>query len=86
MKKYTCPVCGWPDLVEIPWTEKLGGSYEICSSCGFEFGVSDDDLGFTYVQWRQDWINQGMPWSGSDAAPPVGWNPREQLTSVCKAE
>ena len=29
---------------------RLGGSYEICPSCGFQFGVSDDDLGSTYEQ------------------------------------
>jgi rubredoxin len=48
---HVCPVCDYPYLKEEPRTED-GGSYEICPRCGFQFGVTDDDLGFTYAQWR----------------------------------
>jgi hypothetical protein len=76
---YTCPVCGYPALFEPPRSPKSGGgSYEICSSCGFEFGVTDDDEGYTYETWRQKWIDEGMQWY--DPKPqPAGWNPRDQL-------
>ena len=40
---YLCPVCGYPELEEVPRTHDGGGSYEICPSCSFQFGVSDDD-------------------------------------------
>jgi hypothetical protein len=79
-KSYTCPVCGFPDLTEPPRTPEAGGSYEICWSCGFEFGVTDDDLGYTYDAWRQAWVERGMPWdSGELRPPPLGWDPEEQL-------
>ncbi len=80
MTEYTCPVCGWPHLSEAPWTVEGGGSYEICPSCGFEFGVTDDDRGYTYAAWRDRWICLGMPWdsTGIEEAPD-GWDPLAQL-------
>jgi hypothetical protein len=80
--RYQCPVCGYPDLAEPPRSIRSGGgSYEICPSCGFEFGVTDDDEGFTYEQWRERWVAEGMPWRGARAAP-SGWDPSEQLASL----
>jgi hypothetical protein len=78
---YLCPVCGYDQLCEPPRSETGGGSYEICPSCGFEFGVSDDDRGFTYEAWRAEWVRRGMPWNGQ-GAPPVNWNPAEQVKRV----
>lgn len=43
MKKYICMICGFDKLEEIPYYEDFGGSNEICSCCGFEFGVDDFD-------------------------------------------
>jgi hypothetical protein len=79
---YTCPVCGFADLTEIPSTEKGGGSYEICPSCGFQFGVTDEDRGFSYKKWRELWISQGMPWDKGRTNPPPNWNPQEQLRNI----
>lgn len=77
MTTYTCPVCGWSDLTEPPRSPSGGGSYEICWSCGFEYGVTDDDLGHSYEQWREQWIKKGMRWD--EGEPPEGWDPEEQL-------
>jgi hypothetical protein len=82
---FICPVCGFPDLEEQPRGEATGGSYEICPSCGFQFGVSDDDQGITYEQWRQQWIDSGMIWDKGRTEPPTGWNPVEQLRNVVMA-
>lgn len=80
---YTCPVCGYPNLDEPPRsTTSGGGSYEICPSCRFEFGVTDDDRGFTYEQWREKWVQEGMPWRGYDTPKPVNWDPVAQLRSL----
>lgn len=76
---YICPVCGYPDLDDPPRSPSGGGSYEICPSCGFEFGVTDDDQGFTYAQWRAKWVDAGMPWQGYDMPKPLDWNPVAQL-------
>lgn len=79
---HTCPVCGFPHLEEPPRSNG-GGSFEICPSCGFQFGVSDDDKGITYEAWRKRWIESGMPWDKKGGSPPPpNWNPAEQLKAV----
>ena len=78
---YKCPVCGYPKLEEKPRTKSRGGSYEICPSCGFQFGVSDDDAGHTYAAWRENWLSEGMKWS-SRSNIPSGRDPVAQLANV----
>jgi hypothetical protein len=82
-ESYVCPVCGFPWLTEPPRSPVGGGSYEICSSCGFEFGVTDDDKDYTYESWRARWISMGMPWwSEGIQQPPDGWDPHSQLDAL----
>jgi hypothetical protein len=81
MEIFQCPVCGYDQLREAPRSETGGGSYEICPSCGFEFGVSDDDRGYTYAAWREEWVKRGMTWSSVTPAP-ANWNPTEQIRRV----
>ncbi len=78
---YLCPACGYPNLQEPPRSLRTGGgSYEICASCGFEFGVTDDDLGFTYDEWRRRWVADGTPWTSDGIErPPPDWDPQAQL-------
>lgn len=78
---HPCPVCGFAKLKEPPRTPKGGGSFEICPSCGFQFGVSDDDGGFSYEEWRKRWKKAGMKWS-SVAPAPKNWNPELSLKSL----
>jgi hypothetical protein len=81
--RFVCPVCGFPDLVEPPRDANGAASYEICWSCGFEFGVTDDDQGFTYDLWRSRWIGLGMPWDSiALRPPPLGWDPEAQLACL----
>jgi hypothetical protein len=80
--KYDCPVCGYPELTEEPRGERTGGSFEICPSCGFQFGASDDDRGYTYLEWRSQWVANGMKWASKGSSPPKDWNPKGQLTRV----
>ena len=83
---HTCPVCGFPDLREAPRGRNGGGSCEICPSCGFQFGVSDDDGGHTYAQWRAAWRKRGLNWSSAGIAPPAGWDARAQLARLPAAK
>ncbi len=85
---YMCPVCGYRGLGEPPRSPRTGGgSYEICPSCGFEFGVTDDDRGFTYEAWRQVWIDRGMPWDSEALEPePPNWDPEAQLRALSEAD
>jgi len=80
---HPCPVCGYPKLREKPRTASGGGSFEICPSCGFQFGVTDDDEGYNYAQWRRRWIAKGMQWS-SESMKPADWNPVSQLAALKK--
>ena len=77
---FTCPVCGsdelarkpyeqWPpaNLEELtpPYEDFLGRpSYEVCPSCGFEFG-NDDNPGtappLSFDEYRAEWIARGSP-------------------------
>jgi hypothetical protein len=79
-----CPICGFPDLRDPPRRSKQDSSHEICRSCGFEFGVSDNDQGFTDEQWRKKWIDNGMRWQSAGCKPADGWNPIEQLRNLVK--
>jgi hypothetical protein len=77
-----CPVCGFAGLDAPSRSKTGGGSYVICPSCGFQFGVSDDDGGYTYEEWRKRWIEKGMPRDKGSTAPPADWNPSEQLKRI----
>jgi hypothetical protein len=78
---WTCPVCGYPGLGEEPRPASGGGSYEICPSCGFQFGVDDDDRGETFDDWRARWAAAGSPWR-SASPPPPGWDAAAQLRAA----
>lgn len=81
--RYTCPVCGYPELTELPRPELGGGSFEICPSCGFQFGVTDDDRGITFEEWRKRWIEGGMRWRFEETEDsPDGWDPEAQLRTL----
>lgn len=77
---HTCPVCAYPKLHEMPHAPSGGGSYEICPSCGFQFGVDDDDKGLTYEQARERWVQGGMKWHSHGTAAPKGWDAAAQIT------
>jgi hypothetical protein len=79
---FVCPVCGYDGLDEDPRPVSGGGSFEICPSCGFQFGVTDDDRGLTYNDWRRQWIAGGMVWDKGRSKPPDGWDPVRQLARV----
>ena len=80
---FQCPVCGYPALQEAPRDPQTGsGSYEICPSCGFQFGVDDDDGGWTYAAWRDRWTRAGMRWWSTSSEPPPGWDPARQLDAL----
>lgn len=78
-QQHACPVCGYTGLKEEPRSSSGGGSFEICPACGFQFGVSDDDDGISYEEWREDWVERGMEWSSKGITPPPGWDPAKSL-------
>lgn len=80
--RHLCPVCGFRGLTEAPRSLTGGGSYEICPSCGFEFGVSDDDLGHSYESWREAWRAKGMKWYSRGQKQPAEWDPAQQIAAI----
>ncbi|MDR3450745.1 MAG: hypothetical protein P4M15_13550 [Alphaproteobacteria bacterium] len=77
-----CPVCGYPELSEPAYNEYKNPSFDICSSCGYQFGKTDDDNHITHEQWRSQWIANGMIWDKGYSKPPKGWNPEQQLQNI----
>ena len=83
--KHICPVCGYAELNEAPFikSDPLNSpSMDFCPSCHFQFGVTDFDNHYSYKQWREKWIKDGMPWRGMGRAQPNGWNPVKQLQNT----
>lgn len=78
---HTCPVCQFPKLKEPPYSKSGGGSYEICPSCGYQFGVDDDDRGIPHADWRADWLQRCAPWSSTGKKAPRGWDGMAQSQS-----
>lgn len=82
---YVCPVCGFTNLEEPAYARGLP-SYEICPSCGTEFGYDDAHAEASrtdvFAALRQQWVDRGLPWSSAATDPPAQWNPAEQLASA----
>lgn len=84
---YTSPICGNPGLTERPYyNDDSDASDEICPCCGFQFGYDDHASGHTHSEWRQHWIDSGMPWFSHGRRPPPGWDPATQLAAQIAAE
>lgn len=81
---YTCPVCGYAGLPAPPYLASGKPSYEFCESCDYQFGYTDGSEKISFGEWRQMWIDAGMPWDWghSDDGRPAGWNPVEQLKNL----
>ena len=83
---YTCPICGFPNLERLPYTDYGSPSHEICECCSYEFGWHDLDQGISHEQWRAKWMAQGMLWNEGDKDPdnpePPGYDPKRQLLNI----
>ena len=86
MADHHCPVCGYPGFVEPPW-DGDNPSYDICPSCGVEFGYHDsrptlDERRARQAELRQEWLLAGCPWRGAIDKPPRDWDPKAQLAAA----
>lgn len=68
-----CPVCGY--AMDDPPRD-----YNICPSCGTEFGVSD--VSASISELREAWIRTGPKWWSAADPQPQGWNPFLQLARL----
>ena len=80
---YSCPVCGSPGFLEPPWDANGCASFDICDSCGIQFGYNDarrDVQDRIWARWRELWLANGKKplWPKPDFhdlvpdAPPYG--------------
>jgi hypothetical protein len=81
---YVCPVCGYDQLDESPYinNDVTTGSFEICSCCGFQFGVDDLDKGISHQEYREEWIAGGAIWFSRSTSKPINWNLEAQLRNI----
>lgn len=76
-RSYTCPVCGFKSLDEPPYDAFGCATFNICPSCGTEFGY--DDSTTKHEDLRRRWVAKGMPWWSKCQEPPEGWDGQRQL-------
>lgn len=84
LEKSLCPVCGYrfDGSIYDDETGEIGEDYNICPSCGFAYSVTDIDKGFTFTEWRHQWISNGMQFKHIIAQLDSSWNPIEQLKGI----
>lgn len=69
---FFCPVCGYPG-----WPDAPPNEYDICPSCGTEFGYHD--VLKTHSQLRSKWIAAGPVWQSRVVARPYDWDAWKQM-------
>ena len=52
-------------------------NFNICPSCGTEFGIHD--VNTSILALRQNWLSTGPKWWSSVDPQPDNWNPLQQL-------
>lgn len=75
-----CRVCGF--LYDSPpWGDDgLTPSFEICPSCGVEFGY-EDATPAAVRKYRAAWVAGGMKWHDRKG-PAAGWDPAAQMANI----
>ena len=82
IKKHFCPVCGFNNLKEPVRGKEGEPSFEICPSCGVEFGVDDDES--NYEELRGKWLKLGAKWYSKRINQPENWNGQRQCEQYLK--
>ena len=68
--EHPCPVCGFG-------MDRPPDDFNICPSCGVEFGYGDS--GSNYEALRKEWLRHGALWASRARPRPPGWNAYDQL-------
>jgi hypothetical protein len=71
--KYVCPVCGF--LLDYP-----ADNFNICPSCGVEFGL--DDIEYKVEELQVLWFKRGLTWTSAVIPKPTDYNPFQQLLNL----
>ena len=73
VSRYPCPVCGYA-------LDRPARSFNICPSCGTEFGYHD--VGRSYDELRILWLQGGAKWWSRNRPAPPDWSGLAQLLSA----
>jgi len=73
MNDKQCTVCGY-EMDEGP------RSFNICPSCGTEFGLHDENA--STLELRDAWLASGPKWYSPVIPKPLAWKPIDQLMSL----
>lgn len=68
-----CSVCGFE-------MEEPARDFNICPSCGTEFGLHD--VNASIFDLRAAWLSSGLKWWSTTDEKPSKWNPFEQLARL----
>ena len=68
-----CLVCGY-EMDDPP------RDYNVCPSCGTEYGVND--INASYDELRQAWLKTGPAWWSKTDKQPDNWSPSRQLANL----
>lgn len=77
VSEYLCPVCGY-QMQDPP------RDYNICPSCGTEFGHHDVNASISDL--RSAWLRTGPKWWSTVTPAPENWRPFEQLANLLGAQ
>jgi hypothetical protein len=72
---YLCPVCGY-EMTDPP------RDFNICPSCGTEFGVHDCNS--TVEELQKAWLSTGPKWWSDTEPEPAEWNPIQQIAKLLR--
>jgi hypothetical protein len=72
---HLCPVCGYP-------MEDPASDFNICPSCGTEFGLHDENSSIDNL--RAVWVEGGYPWHSTVDQVPENWNAVQQLSRLLR--
>lgn len=73
--RHTCPVCFYDELDEPP-----DNNFDICPSCGTEFGY--DDFNASHDELRKRWIAGGCKWWSQSDAPPDDYEDHGRIVRI----
>ncbi|MBM7569923.1 hypothetical protein [Aquibacillus albus] len=66
---YNCVICGYGNLNKAQYNSFGDPTFEICDCCGFESGFDDDDQGYSFATYRDEWLLSGATWFYIDTKP-----------------
>ncbi len=83
LEKYLCPVCGFKSVSSFyDDNGEFSAVDDTCPSCGYQFGYTDLNSGYSFKEWRHKWISEGMVFKHLVVQMDSDWDAKEQLEGI----